>query len=116
MSSSAQHAQPASASVFDPHKKRCLKTLQRLIAPRRNLRRNRIHALAVEIEKLSLIDLDARQKNATQFRLRALAIVAHVPSGACSDLRQRSVEGSLQRQIVRHLSLPPHPSHILLID
>src|SRR5580704_11908676 len=105
-----KQAEPASVLVLDPHKKRRLKILQRVIAPRGNPGWNRVHALAVEVEELSLADPDLRKKNATQLRFGAFAIVAHVPSGARSDLCQGSVKGLLQLEIVRCLPLPPCPA------
>src|ERR1700730_3445437 len=92
-----KQAEPASAFILDPHEKRRLQILQRLIPPRGNLAGNGVHALAVEVEKLSLADPDLRKKNATQFRFGPFAVVAHVPSGARPNLCQGSVEGLLQR-------------------
>src|SRR5260370_11126711 len=110
----SQQAQPAPSPVLDPHENGSPKIFEGFIAPPGDLRRNGIHALTVEAEKLSLADLDLRQEDAAQFRLGAFAVVAHVPSGTRPDLRQGPVEGLLQRQIVRRLPLPPCPSRGLV--
>src|ERR1700730_7545807 len=105
MPSPPEQAEPPSLRILDAHKKRRLQILERLVAPRGDLRRHGIHALAVEVEKLSPPNLNRRQKNTPQFRFSALPVVAHVPSGARPDRCQSSVEGLLQREIVRRLPL-----------
>src|SRR5260370_684716 len=111
----SQQAQPAPSAILDPHEKRPLKILESVIAPRSDFGRNGVHALPVEVEKFSLADLDLRQESASQFRLGAFAIVAHIPSGTRANRGEGCIEGCPQRQIVRRLPLPPCPSRGLFI-
>src|ERR1700678_4471773 len=116
MPSPAEKAEPAPIPALDPHKKRRANILERLIAPQGDLSRYRVHAITGKLEKLSAVDLDRGNENTTQSSFSASAIVTQVPSGTLPKRREGRLEALLQRQIVRHLPLPPCPSRGCIID